>query len=367
MLKKRLRWTLALLKRIFSKKLSVRVVLAVASAVAILCSFVAVDAYTVIDGDRRYDIKTYAKEPADVLDAAGINLNEGDILEYEVTQGRTTIYIDRTFSTNITFETKLAAKELADSAVMFADDLMFGSSQTVTDLEEAFTSENGLPNECEIEYVYETVTQPVKFKYKTVYSKNLLKGETKVTAGKNGEKEVTYLKKMINGMVVSTEKSSEKVTKAAVNQVETIGTRVQLSSSLAVMTSDDVKAISTLKPKKPIELDKKGQPIKYANVITGKASAYCGCCDGNSTAYFGKNSARPGYVAVNPKQIPYGTKLYIVSADGKKVYGYAIAADTGGFAKNGSGRVVDVRMPTGSKCRCGSNWGVRKVYIYILE
>ena len=366
MLEKRLKGILALLKRIFRKKISIRIVLACVSLVAILCSFIAVDAYTIIDGDRRYDIKTFAKDPSDVLDMVGVNLNEGDILEYNVTEGRTTIYIDRTFSTNITFETKLAAKELANSAATFADDLMFGSSQTVADLEEAFTSDSGLPLECEIEYVYETVTQPIKFKYKTVYSKNLLKGETKVTKGKNGEKEVTYLKKKINGMVVSTEKSSEKVVTAAVNQVETIGTKVQLSSSLAVKTSADVKSISTLKPKTPIELDKNGQPIKYANVITGKASAYCGCCDGNSTAYFGKNTARPGYVAVNPKQIPYGTKLYIVSADGKRVYGYAIAADTGGFAKKGS-RVVDLRMPTGSKCRCGSDWGVRKVNIYILE
>lgn len=367
MLEKRLRRIIALLKRIFCKKISIRLVLAAVSGVAIICSFLSVDAYTVVDGDRRYNIRTFANEPEDVLDAVGVHLNEGDILEYDVTEGRTTIYIDRTFSTNITFETKLAAKELADSAALYADDLMFGSSQTVEDLEESFASQNGLPTDCQIEYVYETVTQPVKFKYKTVYSKNLMKGEKKVTAGKNGEKEVTYLKKIVNGMVISTEKSSEKVTVAAVNQVETIGTKVQLSSSLAVKTSNDVKSISTLKPKTPIELDKKGQPIKYANVISGKASAYCGCCDGNSTAYFGKNTARPGYVAVNPKQIPYGTKLYIVSADGKTVYGYAIAADTGGFAKNGSGRVVDVRMPTGSKCKCGSNWGVRKVNIYILE
>ena len=200
MLEKRLKGILALLKRIFRKKISIRIVLACVSLVAILCSFIAVDAYTIIDGDRRYDIKTFAKDPSDVLDMVGVNLNEGDILEYNVTEGRTTIYIDRTFSTNITFETKLAAKELANSAATFADDLMFGSSQTVADLEEAFTSDSGLPNECEIEYVYETVTQPIKFKYKTVYSKNLLKGETKVTKGKNGEKEVTYLKKKINGI-----------------------------------------------------------------------------------------------------------------------------------------------------------------------
>ena len=141
MLKERSIGIVTLMKRIFRKKISMRIVLACVSLAAILFSFVAVDAYTIIDGDRRYDIKTFAKEPADVLDAAGVKLNHGDHLIYDVTEGRTTIYIDRTFSTNITFETKLAAKELADSAAAFADDLMFGSSQTVEDLEKLFESE----------------------------------------------------------------------------------------------------------------------------------------------------------------------------------------------------------------------------------
>ncbi len=212
---------------------------------------------------------------------------------------------------------------------------------------------------------YETVNETIKFGYKTVKSDKLYKGESEVTKGKNGEKEVVYKVTVVNGIVMNREVDSEKVIKEAVAQIETVGTK--LHAATAVMTSDDVKAISTLKPNKPIELDAKGQPVSYKKVINGKSSAYCGCCDSNSTAYFGKNTARPGYVAVNPKQIPYGTKLYIVSKDGKTVYGYAIAADTGGFAYNGSGRIVDLRMPTGSKCKCGSVWGIKNVNVYILE
>lgn len=211
---------------------------------------------------------------------------------------------------------------------------------------------------------YETVSETIKFSYKTVKSDKLYKGESKTTKGQNGQKEVVYCVTVVNGIEMSREVESETVIKEPVAQIETVGTK--LHSSQAVMTSDDVKAISTLKPSKPIELDAKGQPVEYKDVIKGKSSAYCGCCDSNHTAYFGKNSARPGYVAVNPKQIPYGTKLYIVSADGKTVYGYAIAADTGGFAYNGSGRIVDLRLPTGSKCNCGKAWGVKTVNVYIL-
>jgi len=68
-------------------------------------------------------------------------------------------------------------------------------------------------------------------------------------------------------------------------------------------------------------------------------------------------------VAVNPKQIPYGTKLYIVSHDGKYVYGYAIAADTGGFAKKGR-ITTDLFFHTSRECY---NFGVRSVRIYVLK
>ena len=72
---------------------------------------------------------------------------------------------------------------------------------------------------------------------------------------------------------------------------------------------------------------------------------------------------QPGYIAVNPTVIPYGTKMYIKTADGSVIYGYAVAADTGGFIKkypNG----VDLFMSTESACR---SFGVRNVEIYILE
>ena len=159
----------------------------------------------------------------------------------------------------------------------------------------------------------------------------------------------------------------EVVIKEAVSQVQTIGTLRRPGDP--IMTSEDVKCISTLKPKEPIALDKNGKPVNYTKVITGKATAYCNHCDGNSTAYYGKNSARPGYIAVNPKMIPYGTKLYIVTPDGKRTYGYAVAADTGGFAKkNPQKTVADLRMYfSGSKCQCGSYWGRRNVEIYILK
>ncbi len=40
--------------------------------------------------------------------------------------------------------------------------------------------------------------------------------------------------------------------------------------------------------------------------------------------------ARVGAVAVDPRVIPLGTKLYVESLDGTKDYGFCTAEDTGG-------------------------------------
>ena len=52
---------------------------------------------------------------------------------------------------------------------------------------------------------------------------------------------------------------------------------------------------------------------------------------------------------MNPDLIPYGSRLYICSPDGSYVYGYAVAADTGGALMSGSA-LVDVYFDTLSEC-----------------
>ncbi len=71
--------------------------------------------------------------------------------------------------------------------------------------------------------------------------------------------------------------------------------------------------------------------------------------------------ARPGTVAVDPRVIPLGTKLYVESLDGTKDYGFAIAEDVGGAIK---GMRIDLFFNTATEVR---NFGRRNVKVYILE
>lgn len=112
-------------------------------------------------------------------------------------------------------------------------------------------------------------------------------------------------------------------------------------------------------PSVPIELDENGVPLHYSYCITGHATAYTA----DSITSTGTRPVQ-GTVAVNPRQIPYGTRMYITSADGRYVYGYAVAEDTGGFIYFSNGATVDLFMNSYADC---VDWGWRMANIYILD
>ena len=70
--------------------------------------------------------------------------------------------------------------------------------------------------------------------------------------------------------------------------------------------------------------------------------------------------ARVGAIAVDPKVIPYGTRMFIVSEDGKYIYGEATAEDCGGLIK---GNRIDLYFDTLREC---NTFGVRMCQVYFL-
>ncbi|MBR5203003.1 MAG: G5 domain-containing protein [Clostridia bacterium] len=209
-----------------------------------------------------------------------------------------------------------------------------------------------------VEYVTREAEETVKFSTKTNYSSSMTKGTKKVTQqGVNGTKTVVYKDKVVNGVVESSETVSETVTKQPVTEITTVGTLSQSSGLGNSKIAKNAKPISQLVMPSKYTIGENNIPTNYKYKITGRAAAYC--IPGGRTAT-GK-PVMPGRVAVNPNQIPYGTEMWIVSDDGV-VYGYAVAEDTGGFAKNGY-FTVDLYMNSVSQCR---QWGSRGVTIYVL-
>ena len=207
-----------------------------------------------------------------------------------------------------------------------------------------------------VEYTERTVTETIAFPKETVRTSDLYKGQSQVTQqGVDGSKTVTYRDKIVDGAVASSEVLSETVLQEAVPQITKVGTK-QKPVSISSLKNSGTPISELTAPASLKIVD--GAPTQYSKVITGKAAAYT-ASSGSKTA--SGRTVKPGYIAVDPKQIPYGTEMWIVSTDGI-VYGYAIAADTGGFVKKGK-CTVDLFMNTESEC---IQWGSRDVVIYIL-
>ncbi|MBR5524552.1 MAG: G5 domain-containing protein [Clostridia bacterium] len=197
-----------------------------------------------------------------------------------------------------------------------------------------------------VAYEEYTVTETISYKTTYRYSCVLKPGQTKVDiSGRNGEKVITYRKSIVNGEVVSTDKVDEEVTKKARNKVILKG-------------SDYGTPISKTPSGTTIKLDSKNQPTSYSRVIYGSCTAYHG-----DTATSTGRKPGVGVVAVDPREIPYGSILWIVSKDGSFVYGYAIAGDTGGFIHN-SETVVDLYMDSVVEM---NTFGRRNLNVYVIK
>ena len=173
---------------------------------------------------------------------------------------------------------------------------------------------------------------------------NLLKGETRIVSeGSEGTKEITLKRIYENGELKEEILEDEKVVSQPKDRIIEEGTEDYFVSS-------------------------RGK-TRYSNAITMTATAY-----DLSYESTGKNpgdkwygltasgtKARPGVVAVDPKVIPLGTKLYIESLDNWPDYGFAVAEDTGGAIK---GNKIDLFMESRSQV---FKFGRRKVRVYILD
>ncbi len=145
-------------------------------------------------------------------------------------------------------------------------------------------------------------------------------------------------------------KVEEVVRISTVNGEETA--RIVLSSRVIKEGKNEIVEVGT----KPVENMIHGK--KYKKKITMNGTAY----DPSAGKWTASGTrARVGAVAVDPRVIPLGTKLYIESADGFPTYGFAVAEDTGGAIK---GNRIDLFY---NSRREAYNFGRRNVIVYVLE
>ncbi len=192
--------------------------------------------------------------------------------------------------------------------------------------------------------VVETVENSVPFESIVNKNNKLDIGNVKIVQeGKDGLVKAYYKKEYINGELISSEKINEEMLIDPISNIVEKGTK-----DLIVTSRGDTSF------RKSITMTATAYDLSYESTGKNPGDKHYGLTASGTMA-------RPGVVAVDPKVIPLGTKLYIQSLDGTKDYGFAIAEDTGGAIK---GNKIDLFFESSEQVY---KFGRRKVKVYILK
>ncbi|HEX3026446.1 MAG TPA: 3D domain-containing protein [Clostridia bacterium] len=306
----------------------------------------------VIDGSGEIWVYTTRSRPASILKQCGIDLSPGD--EYRFSGFKDNfarINLLEAFPVSITADQKTREVLLAKGTVADALDKAGVTLSPDDQINQPFSKAVVAGMKIKITRVsYQTVTEKrvLPFGVSTSTSPLLKKGSSLLKVrGHNGQETVVKKIKYIDGKAVGATLLRRVVDLSPTNSQVLVG-------------SSASTPVSVLSPPSWLTLSNRGTPDRYVNVISAVATAYTA---GKGAGTASGRRAMAGHVAVDPRVIPYGTRLYIMSSDGDFVYGYAIAADTGEFVYNGSGVDVDLYFNTMAECR---KFGKRTVSIYVL-
>ena len=184
------------------------------------------------------------------------------------------------------------------------------------------------------------------------YDDSLPEGTEQVlTEGVDGEllcrADVTY----INGLETDREVLSRKVVRPPVDEVLAVGTGEappEAEPGAMPVIGDGFITLPT------------GEVLTYTDTATVRATAYTHTDEGCDLITSTGTTVHWGTVAVDPRYIPYGTRMFIMASNGSYIYGIAVAEDCGGDIK---GDRMDLYMPTYEQCM---EFGRRVCTLYFL-
>ena len=287
---------------------------------------------TVVDGSRRMVVSTFASNVEQLLNQNEILLGPHDTVDpgrdaplkeggtVQVLRGfAVTVFADGGNKTITT--SKKSVKDILQEAEVSVNkqDIVQPELETVVEGE----------TEIRIQRVsFKEVVEETKIPYETVRKSDssLNKGTQRVTQeGKNGIEKSTYRVKYVDGNLTDSKRLDRVVIKEPQTQVIAEG-MLQLAS-------------------------RGGRTFTFDRALWVEATAY---------TYTGRNTYTgtkpgPGTIAVDPRVIPLGTRLYVEG------YGYGVARDIGGAIK---GNRVDVFLQSEA---AASRWGRRMVNVYVVN
>ena len=309
--------------------------------------------YVITDGDQVKVYTTFATDPIAVLSQAGVALEEDDIYTTQPGNGVEEITVQRNQTITINnCGQQMQVNSYGETLEMLLDRLgipTHGDYVVSTALNTETFDGMEVSVDCIVQ-MQQTYTEDIPFE--TVYREdpNLPQGEEKIlTEGAKGQLLKTADVVYKNSEQISSSVVRETVALQPVDRVVAVGTAVDASEEAKPIIGDGYIITAD------------GQMLTYSETAQFKATAYSHMDEGCDMTTATGTTVRTGTVAVDPMIVPYGTRMFIVSNDGKYVYGLSTAEDCGGGIKD---MRLDLYFDTKEKC---FQFGVRQCTVYFLD
>ncbi len=263
-----------------------------------------------------HTLLTKSTDPHEIADLAGHALEEKDefffIDGYD--GGPSFLNITRAFSVDVTADGQTYNTRFVEGTVADAIDatgvVLNGDDYTEPALS-APLAENTPITVHRVTYVEETRLETLSNAEADAYHEEVgTVADFKLSH--NSEYEVVYQDRMVDGLIHSSK---------IISVTPTLTPRPLDSYEFI-----DGIPVSRIEGFSDIEMGPDALPVNYTRLWEGAVCTAYSSSGGKGSSGLGLYC---GTAAVNPNVIPYGTRMYITSADGSFVYGFCIATDTG--------------------------------------
>lgn len=348
------------IKRYFSLKEVAIVLTAIVISVSVgIGVFLSLKADVAIAADgKEFDVKTMKTTVGEVLEQNGISVNKDDNVTDKDNNklslgsklqkiGKNEIHIKRALPicVYVDGQEKKLMTYLDTVKEAFADKIKLSALDRL----EGASLEDKIVKDMVIKVIRVKEDEvkeeiPIAFNETKRENSRLDKGVVRTAReGKEGIREKLYKIVLEDGVEVARALKSDKVLSTPIDKILEFGTILNYKTS-------------------------RGETLRYQKVMSMRATAYTA-----SFADTGKHPDDPafgitytgvrvkkGIIAVDPKVIPLGTRVFVEVAGDTPDYGYAVAADIGGAIK---GDLIDLYF---DDAKTVDSWGCRKVKLYVL-
>ncbi len=265
-----------------------------------------------------------------VLQLSGLELGEYDEYIYTVHSGnRAVLTVQRAYPVSVTADGRTRTAYLNGGTVEDALrqlNITLGVNDYVEPSLHTTLAEGETARVYRVTYTDRVEQSAIPFETEYRYTSLLHRWKNRtyvLQEGADGTMETVYRERRVDGVVESSRQIDQYVTRQPVaQQVLAYGAGVPVST---IATPEGYTVTDNV-------------PSSYKYVMENAICTAYSSSGGRGASRLGLYA---GTVAVNPNEIPYGTLMYIASADGSFVYGWAIATDTGTALMEG---IIDIDL-----------------------